>query len=100
MIVVNAHMGYYLNGTVFTRLKEDVIEPAKARGYDQIWLVGNSLGGYGSISYGNVLRISVITPERLPLDLSQIFQYSYIALPVRDTWACAVVVGLVSLPIP
>ncbi len=53
MIAVNAHIGYYLNWTVFTRLKEDVIEPAKAVGYDQIWLIGNSLGGYGSLSYGH-----------------------------------------------
>lgn len=51
MVAVNAHMGYYANGTVFARLKEDVIGPAKARGYEQIWLVGNSLGGYGSLNY-------------------------------------------------
>lgn len=51
IIAVNAHIGYYVNGTVFTRLKEDVIKPAKTRGYEQIWLVGNSLGGYGSLSY-------------------------------------------------
>lgn len=51
MVAVNAHIGYYENGTVLTRLKEDVIGPAKAKGYEQIWLVGNSLGGYGSLSY-------------------------------------------------
>ncbi|HTF99786.1 MAG TPA: alpha/beta hydrolase [Nitrospirota bacterium] len=51
MIAVNAHLGYYLEGTVFTRIKKDIIEPAKARGYHRIWLVGNSLGGYGSVSY-------------------------------------------------
>jgi pimeloyl-ACP methyl ester carboxylesterase len=51
MIAVNAHIGYYRNGTVLTRLKEDVIGPAIAKGYEQIWLVGNSLGGYGSLSY-------------------------------------------------
>ena len=51
MIAVNAHLGYYMNGSVFTRLKADVIDPARARGYRRIWLVGNSLGGYGSISY-------------------------------------------------
>lgn len=51
MIAVYAHIGYYLNGSVFKRLKEDVIDPAKARGYAQIWLIGDSLGGYGSISY-------------------------------------------------
>jgi pimeloyl-ACP methyl ester carboxylesterase len=51
MIAVNAHIGYYMNGSIFARLKEDVIDPAKARGYKKIWLIGNSLGGYGSVSY-------------------------------------------------
>jgi pimeloyl-ACP methyl ester carboxylesterase len=48
---VNAHLGYYRNGSIIERLKQDVIEPAKKRGYDRIWLVGNSLGAYGSIIY-------------------------------------------------
>ena len=44
-------IGYYMDGSVFQRLKLDVIEPAKAKGYKKIWLVGNSMGGYGSVSY-------------------------------------------------
>ena len=51
MIAVYAHLGYYEKGTIFARLKEDVIDPARAGGYKSIWLIGNSLGGYGSISY-------------------------------------------------
>lgn len=51
MISVDAHIGYYMNGTILTRLKEDVIEPARANGYERIWLIGNSLGGFGSLSY-------------------------------------------------
>jgi len=51
VIAVNAHVGYYLNGTVFTRLREDVIKPSRSRAYNQIWLIGNSLGGYGSLTY-------------------------------------------------
>ena len=51
VIAVNAHVGYYMNGTVFTRLREDVIQPSRARAYSQIWLIGNSLGGYGSLTY-------------------------------------------------
>ncbi len=51
VIAVYAHIGYYENGSVLTRLKLDVIDPAKARGYRYIWLVGNSLGGYGSLHY-------------------------------------------------
>lgn len=51
MVSVDAHIGYYMNGTIVTRLKEDVIDPARARGYERIWLIGNSLGGFGSLSY-------------------------------------------------
>lgn len=51
MIAVNAHLGYYRNNSIFTRLKEDVITPARAAGYDHIWLIGNSLGGYGALAY-------------------------------------------------
>lgn len=51
MISVDAHIGYYMNATIVTRLKEDVIDPARAKGYDRIWLIGNSLGGFGSLSY-------------------------------------------------
>jgi hypothetical protein len=51
MISVDAHIGYYANGTILTRLKEDVIDPARARGYERIWLIGNSLGGFGSLAY-------------------------------------------------
>ncbi len=51
VIAVNAHLGYYVEGTIFTRIREDVIAPARSKGYGRIWLVGNSLGGYGSLSY-------------------------------------------------
>jgi pimeloyl-ACP methyl ester carboxylesterase len=51
MIAVNAHIGYYMNGSFFTRIKDDVIGPATAIGYEQVWMIGNSLGGFGSLSY-------------------------------------------------
>jgi hypothetical protein len=51
MISVDAHVGYYMNGTILTRLKEDVIDPARTKGYGRIWLVGNSLGGFGALFY-------------------------------------------------
>jgi pimeloyl-ACP methyl ester carboxylesterase len=51
VVGVNAHLGYYSNNTLVARLKEDVIEPAKNRGFSTIWLVGNSLGGVGSLMY-------------------------------------------------
>ena len=51
VISVNAHLGYYLEGSVPLRLEEDVMKPARAAGYRQIWFVGNSLGAYGSLTY-------------------------------------------------
>lgn len=51
MVSVDAHVGYYMNGTILARLKEDVIDPARTNGYERIWLVGNSLGGFGALSY-------------------------------------------------
>jgi pimeloyl-ACP methyl ester carboxylesterase len=51
MVAPNLHFGYYLDRTFVDRLKRDVIEPARARGYGKIWLVGASMGGLGSIFY-------------------------------------------------
>ncbi len=51
MMAVNAHLGYYIKGMFFPRMKEDVIKPAKAAGYEEIWMIGDSLGGFGSLSY-------------------------------------------------
>lgn len=51
VIAVDAHFGYYKERNVVNRLKVDVIEPAKAKGYGKIWLVGFSIGGLGSLLY-------------------------------------------------
>ena len=51
VVAADAHLGYYTQGfTVVERLGADVIEPARASGYDVIWLVGISMGGYGALS--------------------------------------------------
>ncbi len=67
MVAVDAHMGYYLDGTIADRLDEDIVAPAVARGYDAIWFVGASLGGYGALVYaathpGVVKGIVLIAP--------------------------------------
>lgn len=49
--LVDAHMGYYSDQQISQRLENEVIKPAKAKGYRQIWFVGISLGGYGTILY-------------------------------------------------
>lgn len=50
-VSVDAHFGYYRERSIIDRLNEDVLAEARARGYQQIWLAGPSLGGFGSLLY-------------------------------------------------
>ncbi len=50
-VEVDAHMGYYRAQTISSRLHEDVVAPALARGVDRVWIVGISMGGLGGILY-------------------------------------------------
>jgi len=47
-VAVNLHAGYYAETGIAEILHEDVLAPAAARGYDEIWLVGISMGGLGA----------------------------------------------------
>ncbi|MCA9659678.1 MAG: alpha/beta fold hydrolase [Myxococcales bacterium] len=49
LVAVDAHAGYYFGRTLTDRLWEDVLAPARAEGYRQIWLVGISMGGLGAL---------------------------------------------------
>ena len=51
IVLVDAHRGYFNDLAIIERLRADVIAPARARGYAQIWLVGISLGAFGSLVY-------------------------------------------------
>lgn len=51
VIAPDAHFGYYQSQTFEKRLKEDVIDPARRQGYEQIWLAGFSMGGLGALIY-------------------------------------------------
>lgn len=62
-----AHLGYYLNETVTERLHEDVVKPARAQGYQRIWLAGISMGGLGALLYdddypGSVEGLILLAP--------------------------------------
>jgi len=50
-IAVDAHFGYYRERSLLTRLREDIVLPARAAGYESIWLLGISMGGFGSLLY-------------------------------------------------
>lgn len=67
MIGVEAHLDYYVKKEFLPRLKADVIAPAKRLGYDNIWLVGVSLGGFGALWYdienpGDLAGIVALAP--------------------------------------
>jgi pimeloyl-ACP methyl ester carboxylesterase len=51
ILAVDAHYDYFTDLTVRERLHQDVVLPAKARGYKCIWMGGISLGGCGSLIY-------------------------------------------------
>lgn len=66
-VAVDAHYGYYARRSVLKRLAEDVVLPARSRGYGQIWLVGISMGGLGALLYvmhypGHVARALLLAP--------------------------------------
>lgn len=54
---VDATIEYYRGREIETRVREDVLHAATAAGYDQIWLVGVSMGG------GGALRVAATNPE-------------------------------------
>jgi pimeloyl-ACP methyl ester carboxylesterase len=49
VIATNATIGYYARRTLLDRIRPDVIDPARAAGYEQIWLAGISMGGVGAL---------------------------------------------------
>jgi len=50
VVATDAHFGYYRKNLILTRLQEDVVGPRLADRQD-VWLVGTSLGGIGSLLY-------------------------------------------------
>ncbi|MDB5799995.1 MAG: hypothetical protein JWL63_934 [Rhodocyclales bacterium] len=51
VLIPEAHYGYYEARDVDVRLETDIFAPARAQGYKEIWIVGVSLGGLGSLLY-------------------------------------------------
>ena len=67
IVGVEAHLGYYRDRTLLARIREDIVAPARMKGYRQIWLVGISLGGLGAALYdaaypGEVTGIGMLAP--------------------------------------
>jgi pimeloyl-ACP methyl ester carboxylesterase len=44
-------LGYYMQGRAPERLHDEVVAPARQRGYREVWLAGASMGGMGVLLY-------------------------------------------------
>ena len=67
VVVAGTLLDHTRDGSVIRRLRKEVIEPARAQGYRQIWLAGISLGGYLALHYershpGEVQGLMLIAP--------------------------------------
>jgi pimeloyl-ACP methyl ester carboxylesterase len=51
VVAADATLGYYLRGVQALRLERDVVTPALKKPYQQVWLAGISMGGFGSLHY-------------------------------------------------
>ena len=52
-VAVDAHLGYYMQRSLLTRLHDDLITQARAAGYEHIWMLGISMGGLGTLLYAS-----------------------------------------------
>lgn len=67
VMVIDSHIGYFVRRIFDVRIHNDIIEPARKKGYESIWLAGISLGGFGSLMYaftypGEIDGIIAIAP--------------------------------------
>lgn len=51
VLLTSATFAYYVHRNIVDRLDADVIGPARAQGYKEIWLAGASVGGMGVLFY-------------------------------------------------
>lgn len=67
VLSVDAHFGYYKERNLVERLRQDAIDPAMQSRYEEIWIVGTSMGGLGAVlfarEYPEVLKgIVLLSP--------------------------------------
>ncbi len=51
VVLAGLAIGFYLEGRAPERLRDEIVAPMRARGYDAIWLAGASMGGMGAVLY-------------------------------------------------
>lgn len=53
VVAADATVGYYLRGIEAPLIDRDVVGPALANHYEQVWMVGVSMGGFGTLHYAS-----------------------------------------------
>jgi S-formylglutathione hydrolase FrmB len=51
VLLAGATPAYYLRHDLVRRLHQEIVMPARARGVGEIWMLGMSMGGFGSLLY-------------------------------------------------
>jgi pimeloyl-ACP methyl ester carboxylesterase len=74
VVAVDARIGYYMKETIVDRLWTDVLEPARKKGYRQIWIAGISMGGLGTLAVASTIpgaadRLILLAPYVGPKSL-------------------------------
>ncbi len=52
-VAADSTIGYYVRGIDASRLEHDVVLPALTKRYEQVWMVGVSMGGFGALHYAS-----------------------------------------------
>jgi hypothetical protein len=52
MQILDSHYGYFKKLEIVDRLEKEVMLLARAKGYSNVWFVGISLGGFGTLIHG------------------------------------------------
>lgn len=51
LVIVDSHLGHVVDRSVLRRLRNEIVQPARAQGYRRVWLAGISLGGFLALGY-------------------------------------------------
>jgi hypothetical protein len=51
ILMADLTMNFYRKGLAAKRLHDEIVVPARQQGYSEIWLVGGSMGGMGTLMY-------------------------------------------------
>jgi len=51
VVMAEMRAAWFADGSIVERIREHVVRPARARGFDRIWLGGISLGALSALSY-------------------------------------------------